>query len=177
MSQQPILALQPAHSQEGDTPKATPHLLPCRVHHTGPVSPVDSFWDPKAAESESPFMSQIPSQTLADHPHLTDGTSTAYFRGRKLQGTTVTVPEGYRGLVAATVTSGAATSEAEDPDAPAVIDLEAPTLPQGTLQAQAEFDQMVVWGHEAVVDPAADPYLRGAGEWLAVAEKVRSDFV
>ena len=88
----------------------------------------------------------------------------------------MTLPEGYRGLVAATITSGAATSEAEDPDAPAVIDLEAPTLPQGTLQAQAEFDQMVVWGHEAVVDPAADPYLRGAGEWLTVAEKVGSPF-
>ncbi|KAK3906018.1 ribonuclease H2 non-catalytic subunit-domain-containing protein [Staphylotrichum tortipilum] len=156
MSQQPILGLQPAQCPQEDTPKATPHLLPCRVYHAGPVEPVDSFWDPNPGEN---------------------GTSTAYFRGRKLQGTTVPLPAGYRGLVAATVASGTATTaegEGEAHDAPAVIDLEAPELPQGTLQTQAEFDEMVVWGHEAAVDPAADPYLRGAREWLAVAEKIHS---
>ncbi len=84
----------------------------------------------------------------------------------------MTLPAGYRGLVATTTTAASGATTEQDPDAPAVIDLEEPELPQGSLQAQAEFDQMVVWGHEASVDPAADPYLRGVEEWLGVAEKV-----
>ena len=98
-----------------------------------------------------------------------DGTSTAFFRGRKLQGTTVKLPEGYRGVVAVT---SAAEEPSTRPDEVEVVDLEAET-PQGTLQTQATFDEMVVWGHESAVDAAADPYLRGAEEWLGLAEKVR----
>lgn len=94
-----------------------------------------------------------------------DGTPTAYFRGRKLQGKSVKLPEGYRGVIAAV-------SEAEEPTVQTeVIDLEAET-PQGSLQVQAEFDEMLVWGHESAVDASADPYLRGTEEWLALAEKV-----
>lgn len=51
------------------------------------------------------------------------------------------------------------------------MDLEA-RLPQGALQVQAEFDELVVWGHEAAVDGSADPYLRAAAEWIALAEQV-----
>jgi ribonuclease H2 subunit C len=79
----------------------------------------------------------------------------------------VKLPEGYRGVVA--VVSEAEKSATETD----VIDLEAET-PQGSLQVQAEFDEMLVWGHESTVDASADPYLRGAEEWLALAEKVCS---
>lgn len=48
---QPMLSLKP-EAPSGNTPKTTPHLLPCRVHHTGSVDPVQSFWDPKADESK-----------------------------------------------------------------------------------------------------------------------------
>lgn len=107
---------------------------------------------------------------LTFHP---DGSSqTAYFRGRKLHGTTVNLPPDYRGIVA--VTSAAPAPKDGEPE---VIDLEAPDsnnsgLPQGTLQTQAEFDEMVVWGHETAVDAAGDTYLRGVGEWLELAGKV-----
>jgi ribonuclease H2 subunit C len=98
-----------------------------------------------------------------------DGSRTAYFRGRRLQGKAVTLPEGCRGVLAAT----SATQEPpRRPEEAEVIDLDA-EIPQGTLQVQAEFDEMVVWGHEAAVDGAADPYLRGVDEWLALADKVR----
>jgi ribonuclease H2 subunit C len=94
-----------------------------------------------------------------------DGTPTAYFRGRKLQGKSVKLPEGYRGVVAAV-------SEAEKPATEAeVIDLEA-EAPQGSLQVQAEFDEMLVWGHESTVDASADPYMRGVEEWLALSDTV-----
>ncbi|KAG7286948.1 hypothetical protein NEMBOFW57_006448 [Staphylotrichum longicolle] len=145
---QPMLSLKP-EAPSGNTPKATPHLLPCRVHHTGSVDPVQSFWDPKADES---------------------GTGTAYFRGRKLQGKTVKLPEGYRGIVAV---ASPPEEPSRRPEEPEVVDLEA-EAPLGTLQAQAEFDEIVVWGHEVAVDGAADPYLRGAEEWLALADKIHS---
>ncbi|KAK4240389.1 ribonuclease H2 non-catalytic subunit-domain-containing protein [Achaetomium macrosporum] len=145
---QPMLNLKP-ETPSGATPKATPHLLPCRVHHNGSVEPNQSFWDPKVGE---------------------DGISTAYFRGRKLQGKTVELPDGCRGVVAAV---SAAEEPSRRPEEADVIDLEADT-PQATLQVQAEFDEMVVWGHEAAVDASADPYMRGVEEWMALAEKIHS---
>jgi hypothetical protein len=96
-----------------------------------------------------------------------DGTKTAYFRGRKLQGKAVKLPEGYRGAVATTPAAEQTLERLEDVG---VIDLE-PEMPQGSLQVQAEFDEMIVWGQGAGVD-ASDPYLRGAEEWVALAEKV-----
>ncbi|KAL1842135.1 hypothetical protein VTJ49DRAFT_6014 [Mycothermus thermophilus] len=157
---QPILRFDEPTSQ-ADNPKTTPHLLPCRVHHDGPVEPVESFWDPKPSP---------------------DGTaSTAYFRGRKLCGKSIKLPEGYRGVVAVR------TPEAPiDASAAEVIDLEVAEsdggMPaaQGSLQVQAGFDEMMIWGHDVAVDSAdagggaTDPYLRAVGEWLAVSERIHS---
>lgn len=65
-----------------------------------------------------------------------------------------------------------------------VIDLEAADadggMPaaQSSLVVQAEFDEMVLWGHDVAVDAvdgeagASDPYMRAVGEWVAVAERV-----
>lgn len=78
------------------------------------------------------------------------------------------LPEGYRGIVAVVSPAEEASRRPEEPE---VVDLEA-EVPLGTLQAEAEFDEIVVWGHEVAVDGAADPYLRGAEEWLALADKV-----
>ncbi|KAK4125431.1 ribonuclease H1 small subunit, partial [Parathielavia appendiculata] len=142
----PVLALELGKLSK-ETPKATPHLLPCRIHHNGPVEPVQSFWAPKVGNDRS---------------------GTAYFRGRKLQGTAVKLPDGYRGVVAVTSAPEEQSPRLEEAE---VIDLEA-GMPQGSLTMQAEFDEMVVWNHESAVDASADPYLRAAEEWLALAEKV-----
>jgi ribonuclease H2 subunit C len=81
-----------------------------------------------------------------------------------LQGKAVKLPEGYRGVVAATSAAQDASSN--------VVDVDSET-PQGSLKTQAEFDEIVVWAHETAVDAAADPYMRGTEEWIALAEKVR----
>lgn len=47
----------------------------------------------------------------------------------------------------------------------------------GTLQATAEFDEVVVWGHEDMATAGGDPYVRGMEEWIAVADKVRRQLV
>ena len=40
------------------------------------------------------------------------------------------------------------------------------------LEEQGGFDEIVVWGHEAI--PAADdPFVKGVEEWIRLAEAVR----
>lgn len=41
------------------------------------------------------------------------------------------------------------------------------------LEEQATFDELMVWGHEAVFDGGSDPYVRGVEEWIGFAEQVR----
>ncbi|KAK3391113.1 ribonuclease H2 non-catalytic subunit-domain-containing protein [Podospora didyma] len=149
-SQQPVLRLNSDSSAE-KMPKATPHLLPCRVHHTGSIEPVQSFWDPKKGE---------------------DGSNTTYFRGRRLVGQTVALPEGYRGVIAVATEKKEETATEQTE----VVDLEADknATEHESLQVQAEFDEMVIWNHEATVDSSADPYARGMEEWVALADQIHS---
>jgi ribonuclease H2 subunit C len=97
-----------------------------------------------------------------------DGTKLAYFRGRKLQGKVVKLPEDYRGIVVERVPEQDPKTAVEEP----VEDLDAEQEQIGSMQVTAEFDEMVVWGHEAVADASADPYVRSMEEWLQVADKV-----
>lgn len=55
-----------------------------------------------------------------------------------------------------------------------VIDLEAeePGPDTASMHVTAEFDEMIVWGHETTADSAGDPYVRSIEEWLQVSEKV-----
>lgn len=95
----------------------------------------------------------------------------AYFRGRKLHGKELKVPEGYRGVVVDKTEPPE--PRAPRPDEPEVVDLDAEDeMPLGALDTKAEFDEMVIWGHESMAD-TSDPYVRGIEEWMKVAEKVR----
>ncbi|KAK3324756.1 ribonuclease H2 non-catalytic subunit-domain-containing protein [Cercophora scortea] len=147
---QPILALNPPQSSSPTDQKTTPHLLPCRVHLDAPVAQVQSFWAPRQAE---------------------DGTSTAYFRGRKLCGKTVKLPKGYRGVVAAKTT---ASDDDNNTHQHSEDDDDADKPETSSLQVEAEFDDMVIWNHEVAPDVAADPYVRGMEEWLALAGQIHS---
>lgn len=39
------------------------------------------------------------------------------------------------------------------------------------MEEQSIFDEIIVWGHEAVMDES-DPYVRGLEEWIGFAEQV-----
>ncbi|EOO03832.1 putative dna replication licensing factor mcm6 protein [Phaeoacremonium minimum UCRPA7] len=146
--EQPILSI---ISKGDNSQKTTPHLLPCRIHHSGPVEPIQTYWAPQEQ----------------------DGQKTAYFRGRKLHGKTVRLPEGYRGVVMER--KEPAEPNAARPEEPEVIDVDAAEEPDmGSLETKAEFDELVVWGHEATADASADPYVRSVEEWLTVAEQIHS---
>ncbi|CEI62894.1 unnamed protein product [Fusarium venenatum] len=137
---QPILSLKPDENKS----KAVANILPCRIHHDGPIEPTSSYWTPAATD--------------------------AYFRGRKLQGKVVKLPEDYRGIVVERVPQQDPKTAVEEH----VVDLDAEEEQIESMQITAEFDEMVVWGHEALADASADPYVRSMEEWLQVADKIHS---
>lgn len=95
----------------------------------------------------------------------------SYFRGRKLHGKALKVPAGYQGVVVDK--KDAPEPQASRPDEPEVIDIDADDdVPVGALETKAEFDEMMIWGHESMADAASDPYVRGVEEWMKVAEQV-----
>ena len=162
-----MLAIQPSNS---DTTKTTPNVLPCSIKHNGPIPTSPRYWAPKTEE---------------------DGTSTAYFRGRKLRGRTVKVPEGYEGVVLQKTDqtlssqtkqpSGGALAEQlrrmeedyadEDADEMDVsVEREAEVR---IMETKATFDEVVIWGHEMVPDDE-DVYVRGMEEWIGFAEAMHS---
>lgn len=46
------------------------------------------------------------------------------------------------------------------------------TIEVGKMEVKAEFDEVVVWGHERLGKTEDDVFVRGVEEWLAVAEQV-----
>ncbi|RYP47596.1 hypothetical protein DL768_006382 [Monosporascus sp. mg162] len=139
--------------------KAQVHLLPCRVHHDGNVDPVESFWSPRESQ---------------------DGQKNAYFRGRKLHGKTMKLPEGYHGSI---VEKGqpkpeeASREEASREEMAEDIDLQEEQddpIEVGAMRGKSTFDEVIVWGHEATADSGADPYVRSIEEWISFAEQIHA---
>ncbi|KAG1365085.1 ribonuclease H2 subunit C [Cocos nucifera] len=119
------------------------HLLPCSIKHDGPC-PVSHYFKPKKTDV------------------VVDGSSVeeAYFRGRKLQGITVPLPEGYRGYVLENKKSrkgkGLETSEGEGEF--------------GRWVSRAEFRNLTYWNHDIV--PSSDDPLVRSFHWFSVADAV-----
>ena len=42
------------------------------------------------------------------------------------------------------------------------------------MAVTAEFDELVVWGHEKLARTEDDAFMRGVEEWLGAAEKIHS---
>ncbi|THC99525.1 hypothetical protein EYZ11_000985 [Aspergillus tanneri] len=132
---------------EKTTDNCTPNILPCRIHHDGPTGSISRYWTPVSDENDK-------------------NTQTAFFRGRRLRGRRVAIPEGYQGIVAMpterllpSTQNKSANEEVEQDD------------PVKVLEKQATFDEIVVWGHEAV--PASDDtFVKGVEEWAKMAKVV-----
>ena len=95
-----------------------------------------------------------------------------YFRGRKLIGKEVKIPDGYQGLVVEEVMEERKTrkdsghhereNERENGDEDENL---------RSLQEISSFKEIMLWGHETAV-PEDDPFVKGIGEWIAFAEAV-----
>ncbi|KAL1965015.1 hypothetical protein VTN77DRAFT_6215 [Rasamsonia byssochlamydoides] len=153
-----MLALRSAQDKSADDNKSsmssafcTPNILPCRVHHDGPVEVSKRYWNPVKDDNGN--------------------AQTAYFRGRKLRGRRVALPEGYEGVVAVPTDRILPSSNPDvKPDGATNGDAEEPVK---ILEKQATFNEFVVWGHE-VLPAADDPFVKGVEEWLKFAEAMHS---
>ena len=136
--------------------KVVPNVLPCAIKHNGPVSADQRYWDPSTEQ---------------------DGTSTSFFRGRKLRGRRVALPEGYEGAVLHKTDKKVAVQPsillpgAGDGLDDAAVPKEIDTM---IMEEHAKFGELMVWDHEAVPD-AADVYVKGIEEWIGFAEAVGSN--
>jgi hypothetical protein len=85
----------------------------------------------------------------------------------------VKIPEQCRGVIVERAPDKDPKSAHEE----VVEDLDADQEPEqiGNMKITAEFDEMVVWGHETVADASADPYVRSMEEWLQMADRVWLD--
>lgn len=99
----------------------------------------------------------------------------SYFRGRKLHGKAVKVPKGYRGAIIATTETALSQEKVagrrdqkDENREDGEMELEEVLI----MEEKAEFEEVVVWGHEVLPDEGMDPYLMGMGEWVGMAEKV-----
>uniref|UniRef100_A0A1D1Y2V9 Ribonuclease H2 subunit C n=1 Tax=Anthurium amnicola TaxID=1678845 RepID=A0A1D1Y2V9_9ARAE len=112
------------------------HLLPCCVKHDGP-GPVSHYFKPK----QTGIMS--------------DGLSVeeAFFRGRKLQGATIPLPDGYCGYVLSKEGNLGIGGDLEgNPD---------------RWVSRAEFRSMTYWNHDSL--PSQDDPLVRCFHWFSVA--------
>ncbi|KAJ5674249.1 Ribonuclease H2 subunit C [Penicillium macrosclerotiorum] len=161
--------------KENFAPRVTPNILPCRINHDGPIDSSERFWAPVTDE---------------------EAKKTAYFRGRKLRGRRVAVPDGYQGMnprrepprntqfpsltwstlyfsgiVAIPTDRVLPTSQQTDKNAlddDEVVEV-LPEEPVNILETQGTFDGMVVWGHE-VLPASDDTFVKGVEEWIRFAE-------
>ncbi|KAI4793287.1 hypothetical protein E4T44_12685 [Aureobasidium sp. EXF-8845] len=131
---------------ENSTPTCAVNVLPCRIQHNGPVNATTRHWTPQVSA---------------------DGKSnTAYFRGRKLNGTVVNLPDGYTDTILPTTNTTTTTSsdlldEAEE---------EQDSTPETkVLRELATFDKITVYGHEVQPDVQEDVYVKGINEWFGLA--------
>lgn len=78
----------------------------------------------------------------------------AYFRGRKLQGTTVNLPQGYSGSILGKKTPAKVGDESSSD--------------QNSWELHAKFGNMTVWNHDCF--PSKDDAFMRAFHWFNVAE-------
>lgn len=137
-------------------PHLTPNILPCKIHHNGPLRTSKTHWNP-----------QTTSTTIdSNKPQAQNDEQTAYLRGRKLRGKKVKLPEGYEGVILQKTEKRLPQmkpqDDEEDEEEPVEVRL---------MEQKGTFDEIIVWGHEMVPDEE-DVYRKGIEEWVGFAEAV-----
>ncbi|KAJ5585451.1 Ribonuclease H2 subunit C [Penicillium hispanicum] len=143
-----IYTFQQGSQSKGTASQLTPNILPCQIHHDGPIESTERYWAPKS---------------IAE-----DNTQTGHFRGRKLRGRRVAIPDGYQGVVATPTDRTIPSSQRPGGNEEENADAE-PEEPVKVLETQGTFDEMIVWGHE-ILPAADDSFVKGVEEWIRFAE-------
>ena len=114
-------------------------------------------------------------QTPIRGSFITDGKLEAYFRGRKLRGRDVHVPQGYRGVI---VKEAGKEKTASQNTEKGYLEQEGGEEEQeevSVLNEVGSFERVVIWNHESMVD-CDDAFVKGLDEWVAFAEAVSHVF-
>ncbi|EHK96376.1 hypothetical protein M7I_7923 [Glarea lozoyensis 74030] len=98
------------------------------------------------------------------------GKTIAYFRGRKLHGKAMKIPKGYRGVVLSTTDKILPKPQSKEHDEEDEEEFNEVKV----VDEEATFDEFMVWGHEALPEEMADPYVRGMEEWIDFAKTIHA---
>jgi ribonuclease H2 subunit C len=95
-----------------------------------------------------------------------------YFRGRRLLGRNVPVPQGHVGAVLKITSDKVQKPPAEENEE------EDDEVVEETFVTEevATFDSIMVWNHETVPEASEDPYVKGMEEWMGMAEAVSCSY-
>ncbi|KAK2658723.1 hypothetical protein Ddye_005256 [Dipteronia dyeriana] len=115
------------------------HHLPCCIKYDGPCS-VSDYFSPK------------PNGMEVDGLRVEE----AYFRGRKLRGTTVPLPHGYSGFILGKESRGKRKVPEMSKES------------SNCWEVNAKFDKLSYWNHDTL--PSKDDTFLRAFHWFAVAE-------
>ena len=129
------------------------NVLPCRIQHNGPAKVTKRHW--------------CPAQEI-------DGSKTSYFRGRKLEGKTIRLPEGYTGIIAKstdrTLPKQFVPVQTDDSD----VEEEQEQEPVKILETSSIFEDVTVWDHDQM-PTNEDPIVKGMVEWIAFAQAIHCE--
>ncbi|KIJ55519.1 hypothetical protein M422DRAFT_199768 [Sphaerobolus stellatus SS14] len=171
------------------------HLMPFHINHTGPASLSTYFLvKPSTPASEEPNEDTVLQRVKSRF--------TAAFRGRKMHGLKVDVPEGYTGIILEATGEGSSTvtaiqkrpvspkkstirggrttrgsrtmeDDADDDDFEAEEMRDEDTAgPIRTLHATGKFTSFILWNPDVEVDEGQDEYLRSLTEYRTILSEL-----
>lgn len=115
------------------------HQLPCCIKYNGPCS-VSQYFKPKSTEIE------------VDGLNVNE----AYFRGRKLQGTTISLPQGYSGFVIGKKNPSKRKASEKSEES------------SSSWEMNAKFQNVTLWNHDNL--PSQDDAFLRSFHWFAVSK-------
>lgn len=202
--------------QTSSSPKQyTANILPCRIKYTGSVNASPHLWNPQTAQVSTDSSNtntndnqdhettpetagnNTASTTVTDtEQKSTTTTHTSHFRGRRLIGTSIQLPDGYKGHIltpskpsTTTTTSSSAAllqkqkqagarymyGDEDDDEDQAVEDEdeeEEEAIDVTNWESSAQFNDIMLWNHEAPVEIANDGIARGIQEWIGFSHVI-----
>ncbi|KAI5785610.1 ribonuclease H2, subunit C [Peziza echinospora] len=157
---------QPVSNHKSQTTAATTvNLLPCKFKTSSPANATSGFWKPVAVvpgEKKTEGEEEGNSTSKKETTHLSN------FRGRKLLGRKLPLPENYIGVIIdpSTATSKFEYHDDEDIDG---MDSEDRDEKPKECKVLGEFKEIMVWGHEELPE-GNEVIWKGVDEWMGLAE-------
>ena len=105
--------------------------------------------------------------------NIIDGKLESYFRGRKLRGQEVNLPQEYRGVIVKEAGKEKTALQNHDKGDLAGEEGEEEQEEATLLKEVGSFEKIVVWNHESMVN-GDDAFVKGVSEWIDFAEAVSS---